>query len=893
MKKRLLLLFIAIVITFVVAADVVRCQQQSTRRVRGQLLYLTVSEPAGQWLIRDNDLGLTPLSSGYNPPKIDVNGTSVLPGSAVSLECFIDETTGVCNPNGLAPIFVTSRPPIAAVAPDTIISQNLLVMILDYADCGYPASLGEDDVRSIYLGPNRDGNGGIAQKYAHCSYGKFTINVATFKALLLQPRCTTPVTASCAPWAIAAIADAAAKARIGIASFASFSHVTYVLPPGFSGNSGCPWAGLATLPGTQSWMQTNFYGINRWATVMQEALHNYGLWHSWRNGVEYGDESSAMGRGIACPNAVEISRMGWAKPIIVNTATELDGSMMDSGALLSFDVPATYLKINGSRNYVRVLPNWLVGFYNNPAMAKNLYISVRVAKNGDVDLGPEFASKVNVHEVNATVDNGYPHSLPNEECKIQFLGSVGINSRLDLNSYKLVIFAGDWVANDIMRVHICRYQTTASECRQPTPSSNPPLPPPPTLRQPSPKPPSFSPPPKSPPFPRPSSPPPRPPPPSPPSPPPNSPPPLKRSPPPRSPPPRRPPPPSPPPPNSPPPPFQNAGYPLGCFADDDTRKIPNFLGSNLPMTLALCASLAKQAGYVIYGVQYGGQCFGGTDISKATSLGPSGNCNMDCTGDSSQKCGGGWANNVYTLTCPPVPGYAAVADVNHLDPSDDIKCDDGTMTNAETAAIRCSSDINCQAFNIYATGVSSIRGSSCTKRASTPSTSSLGVCLYTKILTSCNLITGYTLTPGADHPGGDNVCLTASSLKIAARYCSSSSTCKGFNVFNLSSKSLTFCSKIVTGPLSNAAGVCYYTKINTSCPEVPGYNLAADQDHAGDSLYCDSLSLTDAIGRCTYNDKCLGISTWWNVTNGALQACIKSATYPTTATPGTCFYAKL
>ncbi|GLI60272.1 hypothetical protein VaNZ11_002363 [Volvox africanus] len=891
MMKRLLLL-IAILITYVAE---VRCQQQSTRRVSGQLLYLTVSESAGQWLIVNNDSGLTPLRSGYTPPTIDVNGTRVFPGCAISLECFIDEATGVCNPNGLAPIFVTSRPPIAAVAPDTIISQNLLVIILDYSACGYPASLGEADVRSIYLGPNQDGKGGVAQKYAQCSYGKFTINVATFQAMLLQPRCTTPVTASCAPWAMAEIADAAAKAKIGIASFASFSHVTYVLPPRFTGHSGCPWAGLATVPGTQSWMQTNSYGVNRWATVMQEALHNYGLWHSWRNGVEYGDESSAMGRGMACPNAVEISRMGWAKPIIVNTAAELDGSMMDSGVLLSFDVPATYLKIAGSRNYVKVLPNWLIGFYDNPAMAKNLYISVRVAKNGDVDLGPEFASKVNVHEVNATVDNGYPHYLPNTDCKIQFLGSIGINSRLDLNSYKLVIFSGNWVTTDIMRVHICRYQTLASECRQPTPSSNPSLPSPPTLRHPSPTPPSLSPSPKSPPFPRPSSPPPRPPPPSSPTPPspPNSPPPLKRSPP-RPPPLRRPPPPSPPPPSSLPPPSTNAaGYPLGCFADDYTRKIPNSLESDLPMTPAICASLAKQAGYVVYGVQYGGQCFGGMDISKATSLGPSGNCNMDCTGDSSQKCGGAWANNVYTLTCPLVPGYAAVADMNHL--GDDIKCDDGARMSAETAAIRCSSDTNCQAFNIYAAGVSSssIGGSGCTKRASTPLKSSLGVCLYTKILTSCSLITGYTLTPGADHPGGDNICLTASSVTNAAKFCSSSSICKGFNLFNLSSKSLTFCSKNVAGPLSNAAGVCYYTKINTSCPQVPGYNLAADQEHIGDSLYCDSLSLTDAISRCTHDDECLGISAWWNVTNGALQACIKSATYPTTAKPGTCFYSKL
>ncbi|GIL89219.1 hypothetical protein Vretimale_18587 [Volvox reticuliferus] len=884
-KKLLLLLIRAFVIVFVTAAEVVRCQQQPSRQINGKLLYLTVSEPAGQWLIADNNGGLTPLRSGYTPPNIDVNGTRVLPGSVVSLECFIDDATGECNPNGLAPLFVTARPTIPAVAPDTIISMNLLVLVLDYPACGYTASLTEKDVRSIYLGPNQDGNGGVAQKYAQCSYGKFTINAKTFRAMLLQPKCTTPITASCSPWAIAATADVAAKARIGIASFASYSHVTYVLPPGFSSHSECPWAGLATLAGKLTWLQTSSYGIYRWATIMQENIHNFGLWHSWRNGVEYGDESSAMGRGNACPNAVEISRMGWARPIMVGTASEVDGSVMDRGVRLSIDVPATYMNTTGSRNYIKIIPNWLIDVYNNPNMAKNLYISVRVAKNGDADLGAEYASKVNVHEVNATVDNGYPYLLPNAECKIQFLGSVGVNSQLDLNNYKLVVFAVSWAATDIMRVNICRYQTSSAECRQQTPPPNSSPPPPTTLRPPPPKP-NSSPPPKWPPSPRPSPPPSRPPPPRPPSPPPPTPSPTLKRPSPRPPPPRRPPPPTL---SNPPPPIE--GYPLGCFVDDASRKIPYSLNSDYPvMTPALCASLAKGAGYTIYGVQYGGECFGGTDIARATSLGPSGNCNMDCTGDPSQKCGGGWANNVYILTCPPVPGYTAAAGVNHL--GDDIKCDNDTKMYAETAAIRCSSDPNCQAFNIYDSGVGS--GSSCTKRVSVPQIPAPGVCLYTKTLPGCSLIAGYTLTPGADHSGDNITCSTVSALTNAAKLCSASSAagCKAFNLLSKNGN-LMSCLKSVAGPLSNAADVCYYTKINTTCPQVPGYNLAAGQDHNGDSLYCDSLSLTDTISRCASNDRCLGISTWWNVTTGALQACLKSTINPTITKQGTCFYAKL
>lgn len=47
-------------------------------------------------------------------------------------------------------------------------------------------------------------------------------------------------------------------------------------------------------------------------------------------------------------------------------------------------------------------------------------------------------------------------------------------------------------------------------------------------------------------------------------------------------------------------------------------------------------------------------CFGvphtGKDLNKTTSLGPSTDCNMPCTGNDTQICGGALAMNVYELT---------------------------------------------------------------------------------------------------------------------------------------------------------------------------------------------------------------------------------------------------
>ncbi|GLC34932.1 hypothetical protein PLESTM_000255600 [Pleodorina starrii] len=289
-----------------------------------------------------------------------------------------------------------------------------------------------------------------------------------------------------------------------------------------------------------------------------------GLHHSWQNGVEYGDYSSAMGRGDACPNAAEIARLGWATPAV--DGDNLDGSSLLPGVAKSFVLPATHL--TGDNNYLRVLPDWLPT-YSQRSLARNIYIAVRAAKGGDAALGAAYASKVNVHEVNAIVDND-PQNYSTCDPRVQLIGALGSLQSLTLDKFKLVLYGGSWVDVDTMQVHLCRFTTSSSECPQLSPSEPAPPSPAPTMppqprSPPSPRPPPRklpprmprsppsppSPPPPNPPSP--SPPPPRPPPPSPPLPSPPSP-----NPPPPSPPPPRPPPPRPPSPNplppSPPPP---------------------------------------------------------------------------------------------------------------------------------------------------------------------------------------------------------------------------------------------------------------------------------------------------------------------------------------------------
>ncbi|EFJ42845.1 metalloproteinase, extracellular matrix glycoprotein VMP17, partial [Volvox carteri f. nagariensis] len=165
----------------------------------------------------------------------------------------------------------------------------------------------------------------------------------------------------------------------------------------------CVWAGLGILPGSQTWL----------------------LWHSWQNGWEYEDYSTCMGRGDVCPNAPELAYLGWATPAAY-------GDRIDSEALpVGFELPATYLSPDG--NYLRVVPDWLPS-YSNKSEAKNLYIGVRVNKNGDAALSSFYAGKVNIHQLNATLDR-----------TISFVSTITPLSRAILSTYNLVVYGGSWV----------------------------------------------------------------------------------------------------------------------------------------------------------------------------------------------------------------------------------------------------------------------------------------------------------------------------------------------------------------------------------------------------------------------------------------------------------------
>ncbi|XP_062552577.1 xylosyltransferase oxt [Armigeres subalbatus] len=88
---------------------------------------------------------------------------------------------------------------------------------------------------------------------------------------------------------------------------------------------------------------------------------------------------------------------------------------------------------------------------------------------------------------------------------------------------------------------------------------------------------------------------------------------------------------------------------LGCFQDEKNFRLlsgyyTNFKTNNSPRQ---CIQLCLQSGFLYAGVQYSSECFCGDELPKASAKLPDSSCNMKCSGDPKQACGGYFTANVY------------------------------------------------------------------------------------------------------------------------------------------------------------------------------------------------------------------------------------------------------
>lgn len=88
---------------------------------------------------------------------------------------------------------------------------------------------------------------------------------------------------------------------------------------------------------------------------------------------------------------------------------------------------------------------------------------------------------------------------------------------------------------------------------------------------------------------------------------------------------------------------------LGCYRDEKEFRLlsgyfVNFKAANTPDK---CVQLCLQSGFPYAGVQYGTECFCGSNAPADSTKLPDSTCNMKCSGDPHEICGGYYAMNIY------------------------------------------------------------------------------------------------------------------------------------------------------------------------------------------------------------------------------------------------------
>lgn len=101
---------------------------------------------------------------------------------------------------------------------------------------------------------------------------------------------------------------------------------------------------------------------------------------------------------------------------------------------------------------------------------------------------------------------------------------------------------------------------------------------------------------------------------------------------------------------------QTAGEPLGCFKDQGDpagttgRDLSGHVVNAPDMSTARCLDECTRSGFAYAGTQFSTWCFCGNQYGQS---GAAQNCDMACGGAPSEKCGGAWANSVYTTGVAP------------------------------------------------------------------------------------------------------------------------------------------------------------------------------------------------------------------------------------------------
>ncbi|KAG2499454.1 hypothetical protein HYH03_002401 [Edaphochlamys debaryana] len=393
--------------------------QAQTLTLQGQLVVRLGDGAGDSWLLRPapppgsgSVLAPLPYALLGGQPRNSA-GQHVPPGRMVQLACTPPPdgsracaSSGPASPLGgpaappAAPSVSTASVPGAASPSRLAAPLRLRLLVLSVALAGECRrnSTPVATLQALFLGP-----GGYASFLGACSFGRMTVDTAASRVMGVTVACTAPILA-CNTDHVAAAADAAVVKSMGAAFLAGFSHVSYVIPAGVKPQ--CRWEGLADLPGSRTWYAPE-QAVFLKGVVLQEWMHNFGLYHSWRNGIEYLDYSTAMGMGDVCLSAPELRRMGWATP-----RAELGRPDLPVNTFRAFALAATAAASTGS--FLRLTPAWMGTAYSQLSLDDDPLSSLlaAVGPRGSLDLAAfKTLLRVGALALNGTAVTGGGTSL--------------------------------------------------------------------------------------------------------------------------------------------------------------------------------------------------------------------------------------------------------------------------------------------------------------------------------------------------------------------------------------------------------------------------------------------------------------------------------------------------
>ncbi|KAK2017628.1 WSC domain-containing protein [Colletotrichum eremochloae] len=102
---------------------------------------------------------------------------------------------------------------------------------------------------------------------------------------------------------------------------------------------------------------------------------------------------------------------------------------------------------------------------------------------------------------------------------------------------------------------------------------------------------------------------------------------------------------------------------IGCYSDNPaSRALTSGIGLSGGVRVSDCTTACASQGYEYAGVEFGRECFCGSSIQNGAKPIAADSCNMPCTGDKTQYCGGAGAINMYKSSKPQKNTPSAIQD---------------------------------------------------------------------------------------------------------------------------------------------------------------------------------------------------------------------------------------